>query len=149
MRLKKEPISLRRLTKVWLQMLWLATTADRKTYTELGVPVPPAGRLGRHIDSVTWILGLALIIGLTVGGWGAWDWQVAVAVGGVFATNSYNRQKFNLTGKKMAVGVAGLLISLGMVDALGVSMPCAAAALVILLLHLIWTLVWHQSDEQA
>lgn len=135
-----QPATWLHIIKIWSELLRLSSTADRQTFTALGVAVPSPGDLSRHINRVTWILGLALIIGLTMVGQGAWEWQTAMVIGAVFASNGYNRRQFGLRGKKIAWGVALLLISAGVAGSLGVPIPGAGPALVILLIHWSWNL---------
>lgn len=135
-----QPAPWLKLIKIWPKLLWLSSRADRQTYTDLGVAVPPPADLSRHINQVTWIAGLILIIALTLLGQGGWDWQTAIAVGGVFASNGYNRRQFGLRGAKMAWGAGLLLIFIGLAGAVGLPLPGAGLALVILLIHWLWNL---------
>jgi hypothetical protein len=135
-----QPATWLHIIKIWCELLWLANTANSQTYTNLGIAVPPPAHLSRHINRVTWILGLVLIIGLTVVGQGAWEWQTALAIGAVFASNGYNRRQFGLRGKETAWGAALLLISVGLAGALELPLPGAGPALVILLIHWLWNL---------
>jgi hypothetical protein len=130
-----------KIIKIWPELIRLAATANSKTYTNLGLTVPPLAHLSRHINRVTWILGLTLIICLTVFGQGAWDWQTAIVTGGIFASNGYNRRQFGLRGEKMAWGAALLLISIGLAGALGAPLPGAGTAMALLLIHWLWNLV--------
>lgn len=134
------PASWLQAIKIWPDLLWLSSTAGSQTYAKLGVDVPAPAHLSRHINQVTWTVGLALVIGLTVVGQGAWEWQTAIAVGAVFLSNGYNRRQFRLRGATLAWGAAVLLISVGLVGALGLPIPGAGPGLVILLIHWVWNL---------
>ncbi len=100
--------------------------------------MPEPERLSTHFNRVTWGLGLALVGSLAILGGGRWDWQTALVVGAVFASNGYNRFHFGLKGGGLAIGAAVLLGWVGLAGALGVSVPGAVSAVIALLLHWVW-----------
>lgn len=133
----QNPPGWQQAVEAWLALPWLAV-ADTKTLTALGIAVPEPERLSTHFNRVTWRLGLALVGSLAILGGGKWDWQTALAVSAVFASSGYNRFHFGLKGGGLAIGTAVLLGLVGLAGALGVSVPGAVSAVIILLLHWLW-----------
>jgi len=61
--------------------------------------------------------------------------------GGIFGSNSYNRQKFGLGEARTPLWTALLLIAVGLACAFGLKGPGTELALAALALHLVWSLL--------
>lgn len=140
----------------WMRAVWAWITLpglimfDYKAITEFTLSRTSPERLSRRIDGTTWVTGLAIVAGLALLGQGRWNWETAVAVGAIFAANGFNRLQFGLHGAKVALGLALSLYLVGLAGALGLAVPAAQFAYVILLLHAIGKQIWPaENGDQA